>query len=218
MLVIATFALAACGEGGGSAGNGNETPAPEEQATPAAGDGGAQNDAADVAQSGQDEENRAYERSWKIGDGGEVEVRFENGALELLDARPNKDWDVAVEERSANEIEVGFSRGGEGWKFEADVKDGRLKVQTRQELRDADAGTYRLGDAGAVEVRQEGGGITLVQTQSTGGWSANVVQQDGEEAEVRFDRRDDRWTLEAEIEDGRLELGVIHKVTEPVRE
>jgi len=218
MLVIATFALAACGEGGGSAGNGNETPAPEEQATPAAGDGGAQNDAAGVAQSGQDEENRAYERSWKIGDGGEVEVRFENGALELLDARPNKDWDVAVEERSANEIEVGFSRGGEGWKFEADVKDGRLKVQTRQELRDADAGTYRLGDAGAVEVRQEGGGITLVQTQSTGGWSANVVQQDGEEAEVRFDRRDDRWTLEAEIEDGRLELGIIHKVTEPVRE
>ena len=44
-----------------------------------------------------------------------------------------------------------------------------------------EGGTYRLGDAGAVEIRQEGGGITFVQTRSTGNWGANVVGRDGDE-------------------------------------
>lgn len=214
-IVVAT--LISCGAGGESPGAGNGTPAPGEQrSTPAAADRRAQNDAAGAAGGGENEA-QAYERNWRIGDGGEVGVRFEDGALDLLDARPNEGWDVEVEERSADEIEVGFSRGDEAWTFEADVDGGRLEVRTRQELRDAQAGTYRLGEAGAVELRQEDGGITLVQTQSIGGWSTDVVQQDGENVEVRFDRRDDWWRLEARVEDGRLQVDTVHKVTEPVR-
>lgn len=212
VLAVAAFVLAACGGAGsnGGAGDGDESPATEEQVS---GGGG--------ARGGQDEADQAYERSWKIGDGGEVEVRFENGSLELLDARPNEGWDVAVEEQSADEIGVGFSRGDEGWKFEADAEVGRLEVKTRQELRDAQAGTHRLGDAGAVQLRREGGGITPVQTQSTGGWGVDVAQRDGEEVEVRFERQDERqderWNLEAEVEDGRLKVETVREVTEPVR-
>ena len=128
-------------------------------------------------------------------DGGEVEVRFEDGALELLDARPNQGWKVEGEERVADEIEVEFLREDEEWRFGAGVDDGRLAVETGQKLRDADGGTYRLDDAGAVEIRQQGDGISLVHTRATGDWGADVVGRDSDEVEVRFERQDEHWKL-----------------------
>lgn len=218
LLTAAAVATAACG-GGENAQNGGETRATEGRTTPPAKDGGAPNDAAGGSnQVVRNEGDRSYERDWKIGDGGEVEVRFEEGALDLLDVRPNQGWSAEVGERSADEIEVEFLREDEEWRFDAEVADGRLEVETGQKLRDAEGGTYRLGDAGAVEIRQEGGGITLVQTRSTGNWGANVVRQDGGEVGVRFERQDERWELEAEVDDGRLQVDTVRKVTEPIRE
>ncbi len=88
----------------------------------------------------------------------------------MLDARPNQGWKAEVEERSADEIEVAFLREDEEWRFDAEVDDGRPAVETGQKLRDAEGGTYRLGDVGAVEIRQQGDGISLVHTRTTGDW------------------------------------------------
>ena len=218
LLTAAAVTISACGATG-NAQDGGETPAPERQAAPPAdGEGTPSGDAVGANGGGQDEEGRSYERAWKVGDGGEVEVRFEDGALELLDARPNQGWKAEVEERSADEIEVEFLREDEEWRFDAGVNDGRLAVETSQKLRDADGGTYRLGDAGAVEIRQQGDGISLVQTRATGDWGADVVGRDGDEVEVRFERQDERWKLEADLDDGRLEVETSRKTTEPVRQ
>lgn len=226
LLTAAAVTISACGatggtnnDGGGNAQDSGETPAPERQAAPPAdGEGTPSGDAVGANGGDQDEEGRSYERAWKVGDGGEVEVRFEDGALELLDARPNQGWKAEVEERSADEIEVEFLREDEEWRFDAGVNDGRLAVETGQKLRDADGGTYRLGDAGAVEIRQQGDGISLVQTRATGDWGADVVGRDGDEVEVRFERQDERWKLEADLDDGRLEVETSRKTTEPVRQ
>lgn len=225
LLTAAAVAVAACGAGGndgngGDAGggqNGGATPAQETPREPTTPPVGGAKDGAAGANGGQNRDEPAYERDWRVGDGGAVEVRFRGGELELLGARPNDGWDVDVEEQDADEIEVRFARADEEWRFDAEVEDGRLEVETGQKLRDAEDGTYRLGDAGAVEVRRQGGGISLVQTRSTGNWGSNVVRQDGEEVEVRFERPDERWTLEAEVDDGRLEVDTVRRVTEPVR-
>lgn len=113
------------------------------------------------------------------------------------------------------EVEVDFTRDDETWRFEGGLEDAALGVRIRQELRDADAGTYRLGDAGAVEIRHEGENITLVQTRTTGGWSEQARQDDG--VAVRFGRQDERWEFEAAFGDGRLEVHTTRKVNEPVR-
>ena len=183
LLTAAAVATATCGAGDGeNAQNGVETRAAEGRTTPPAKDGEAPNDAAGGSnQVVRNEGDRSYERDWKIGDGGEVELRFEEGALDLLDVRPNQGWSAEVGEGSADAIEVKFLRKDEEWRFDAEAADGRLEVKTGQKLRDAEGGTYRLGDAGAVEIRQEGGGITFVQTRSTGNWGANVVGRDGDE-------------------------------------
>lgn len=221
VLIVAALALAACGQAGGNTGeegvgqaqngqaqNEGETPVPEQKETPQAGTGDA---AAEDGLQAQD-----FERNWRIGDGGEVGVRLKEGRLDLLDARPNDGWNVDVDERSGDEVKVDFTRGNEAWGFDAELDDGALEVRIRQELRDADAGTYRLGDAGAVEIRHEGESITLIQTRTTGGWSEQV-QRDDDEVEVRFDRQDERWEFEAQVDDGRLEVHIIRKVNEPVR-
>jgi len=226
LLTAAAVTISACGatggansDDGGNAQDGGETPAPERQAAPPAdGEGTPSGDAVGANGSGQDEEGRSYERAWKVGAGGEVEVRFEDGALELLDARPNQGWKAEVEERSADEIEVEFLREDKEWRFDAEVDRGRLAVETGQKLRDAEGGTYRLGDAGAVEIRRQGDGISLVHTRATGGWGADVVGQDDDEVEVRFERQDERWKLEAGLDDGRLEVETSRKTTEPVRQ
>ena len=207
LLIAVAVATSACGAPGGSGGgdgrNGHN------------GDGAATNGATGA---NRDEAGQPYERAWKVGDGGEVEVRFEDGALELLDARPDQGWKSEVEERSADAIEVEFLREDAEWRFDAEVDDGRLAVETGQKLRDAEGGTYRLGDAGAVEIHQQGDGISLVQTRATGGWGADVVERDGDEVEVRFERQDEHWKFEANLDDGRLEVETSRKTTEPVRQ
>lgn len=208
LLIASVAAIAACGAPGGAGGGdgGNRL------------DGGAGGPNATAGANGDegDEGGRMHERAWKVGEGGEVEVRLEEGSLELLDARPNQGWSANVEEQSADGIEVEFLREDREWRFEARVDDGRLEVQTGQMLRDAEGGTYRLGDAGAVEIRQEDDRIALVQARSTGNWGANVVRQDGEEVEVRFEREDERWRFEAGVDDGRLQVDTGRSVTEPI--
>lgn len=70
-----------------------------------------------------------FERNRRIGEGGEVRVRLEDGNLHLLDARPNDGWIVEVDGRSGDEVAVAFSRTQETWGFDAEVNDGRLEVQ-----------------------------------------------------------------------------------------
>jgi hypothetical protein len=85
LLTAAAVTISACGatggansDDGGNAQDGGETPAPERQAAPPAdGEGTPSGDAVGANGGGQDEEGRSYERAWKVGDGGEVEVRFE---------------------------------------------------------------------------------------------------------------------------------------------
>ena len=224
ILTTAVLALAACGQANGNAHdggdgqaqneqthNGEETPAPEREETP--GDG---TEEAATGEDRQQAESENFERHWRVGDGGQVGVRFEDGSLDLLDARPNDEWDVKVDKRSGDKIEVDFSRAEETWGFDAELDDGSLEVRIRHELRDAEAGTYRLGGAGAVEVQHEGEGITLVQTRTTGGWSERVQQAD-DEVEVRLARHDELWTFEAEVDDGRLEVHTARTVNNPVR-
>ena len=84
--------------------------------------------------------------------------------------------------------------------------------------RDVLAFTWTITTHSGREAIEQALRPTLVQTRATGDWGADVVGRDGDEVEVRFERQDERWKLEADLDDGRLEVETSRKTTVPVRQ
>lgn len=230
--VAAALLLAACGgDADETADNAEETPSPqimvpgeetEQEATePGADDSGDDSAGQDSGPSAQErvagqpespfaDASGLYEPrdgTWPVGDAGEVEFEADGDTVRLIDTRPAEGWEVSVDERGDDELEVDFVRDNARWEFEAEIDDGDLEIEIRQDLIPAEPGRFAVGDAGTVEIAVEDRRLRLVDVQATEGWRTEV-EEDGDEVEVDFRRSGVRWDFEAEIDDGRLEVQI----------
>lgn len=65
-----------------------------------------------------------------------------------------------------------------------------------------------MADAGEVEIRHEGDTVELVDVRPGDGWSATGdTEDDHDEVEVTFSSEGREIDFEAEVDDGRLEIG-----------
>lgn len=71
-------------------------------------------------------------------------------------------------------------------------------------------GVYAVGDAGEAVLEFDGSTVRVVETRPAEGWTATEdTEDDDDEVEVTFSSDDDRSIeLEAEVDDGRLEIDV----------
>ncbi len=185
---------------------GGETEAATEEAGAAQG--------APVTAAGESAEVR--DGVWAVGDAGEVEFSFENGALELIDARPNEGWSVEIDEQSPDEIEVDFESGNVEWEMEIEVEGNQAEIEIDQDIDPAEPGTYEVGDAGEVEFQSGAEGLVLVDARANEGWNVVVDEQDAEEIEVEFTRDNVEWDFDAELDDGELDVEIDQEITGPI--
>lgn len=155
---------------------------------------------------------------WTVGDAGEVEFSFENGALELIDARSNPLWGVEIDEQSPDEIEVDFESGNVEWEMEIEVEGNEAEIEIDQDIDPAEPGTYQVGDAGEVEFQSGAEGLVLVDARANEGWDVVVDEQDAEEIEVEFTRGNVEWDFDAELDDGELDVEIDQEITGPIPE
>ena len=73
----------------------------------------------------------------------------------------------------------------------------------------ADGDVYTVADAGAVELRDDGGRLRLVDVRPAEGWTHRTDDESSDEVEITF-RHDDgrRYEFEADFDANRLEVDV----------
>lgn len=119
-------------------------------------------------------------------------------------------------DEKADEIEVHFTRGRTDWKFEVELDRDNMEVSKEQEIRQADAGTYPVGDAGEVDFRADGDSLTLGDVRTNEGWEVTKRDESTDEIEIDFVRGDATAEFEAETGSGGIELEIDQKVTGPI--
>ena len=147
-------ALASCGGAGAPANDGGEEQAgqAEEAAAPSTErDDGASSETT-VAAAGVERTRTGdggevavmRDGVWEVGDAGEIEFRFEDGALSLIGTRANSGWEVEIDEQEADEIEVDFGRENIEWDFDVEAEGNVLRVEMTQQVDDAEALAHGL--------------------------------------------------------------------------
>src|SRR5690606_31997983 len=119
---------------------------------------------------------------------GEIDVRRNGDRVELVEVRPNSDWDFREDDDDDDEVEIDFRTSGREMDVDIDVDDGRLKVDIDDDWRDASDGTYIVRFAGEVEFTRQGDRLELVEVRPNEGWDYEVNGDDEDEIEVDFRR------------------------------
>lgn len=153
---------------------------------------------------------------WAVGDAGEVEFAVENGALQLVDARPSDGWRMDIDEQAPDEIEVDFERGNVEWEIEIETDGNRLEIEIDQDIDPAEAGAYEIGNAGIVEVSLGDAGLSLIEATPNEGWDYVIDEESSEEIEVEFTSGDVKWDFDAEYDDGVLDIEIDQEIVGPV--
>jgi hypothetical protein len=211
--LVAGVVLGACSDDGdASPSPGGVTlsePAPTEGAgdTPAEGgsEEGADDVAADVVRA---DDGVLSDGVWAVGDAGTVEFVVGDDGLELIDASAAEGWQVEIDEQSADEIEVDFTREGLEHQIEIQYEDGILEIEVDLDIDPAEPGTFEIGPAGSATLALVDGGVALDELVVADGWS--VVEEDTADGDVEIELRRDAvtWELDADVDDGRLEVEI----------
>lgn len=145
---------------------------------------------------------------WQIGDAGTVEFSVSDGALQLIEAVPNDGWSMSVDVEAPDEIEVDFRQGPMEYEVEIEYENGILEIEIDLDIDPADPGTFEIGPAGIAELAVDGEAVILVNFSATEGWA--IVEQDTDDGEVEIELRRDNvvWELDADIDDGVLEVEI----------
>jgi hypothetical protein len=154
--------------------------------------------------------------TFKVDKAGTVEFRV-NNVLNLQDVSPNSGWRQRIAAQSSDDIEVHFLKGNVDWKFEVELDPNSLEVSKEQDITQAKAGTYTVGDAGQVRFRSGGGTLTLINVKTNDGWK--IKKRDVSSDDIEIDFRQGRATAEfgAELDDGGgLSLEINQKLKGPV--
>ena len=86
--------------------------------------------------------------AFTAGEAGTVQLRTEDGSLELISAAPNTGWTVAdIEIEGTREINVEFHNGTTEIEFKAEMEDGMVKTRVRVEMDDDSSGRSHDDDS-----------------------------------------------------------------------
>jgi hypothetical protein len=158
--------------------------------------------------------------SMKVRDGtfwvdqaGTVEFQVNNNALDLRDVSPNSGWEQRIAAQESEDIEVHFLRGNVDWKFEVELDPNKMEVSKEQDITQAKAGTYKVGDAGQIQFRSSGGSLTLVNAQTNSGWKITKREVSSDDIEIDFRQGRAKAEFGAELDDsGGLSLEITQKL------
>ncbi len=158
----------------------------------------------------------ARDGSWRLGNAGTVDFTATGGQLELVSATARPGWGKRIADDRADEIEVHFTRRSTDWKFEAELDDGRLEITREQEDRQAQPGTFAVGDAARATIALQGSRLVLRNVASRQGWTETKRDIESDELELDFRRGRETAELEAELRGGNLRVEITLKVTGPI--
>jgi hypothetical protein len=153
--------------------------------------------------------------TFKVDKAGTVEFQVNDNALKLQDVSPNSGWGQRIAAQDSDDIEVHFLRGNVDWKFEVELDPNKMEVSKEQDITQAKAGTYTVGDAGQVRFRFGGGSLTLINVQTNAGWkiTKHDVSSDDIEIDFRQGKATAEFGVEFDDESGGLSLEIHQKVT-----
>lgn len=154
---------------------------------------------------------------WAVGPAGEVEFRVTGPqSLELVGAQANDGWTITEQETEADKVKVDFRSGPVKFHFEVEMDDGILELEIDQDIDPADPGTFDVGEAATVGVSADGSRLTLGEVALADGWTESSRDVDDDDIQLDF-RRDgtgffELWELNADIDDGRLQVEVDYEI------
>lgn len=91
----------------------------------------------------------------------------------------------------------------------SDTTAGASPIRACETYPEADDGVYPVFDAGEIVISRDGDTITLEQTRPADGWTAtDDLEDDADEVEVDFRGNGREIEVEAEIDDGVMEVEV----------
>ena len=132
---------------------------------------------------------------------GTVEFQVNNNVLDLRDVSPKSGWEQRIAAQDPDDIEVHFLRGNVDWKFEVEIDPNKMEVSKEQDITQAKAGTYKVGDAGQVQFRSSGGTLTLINVQTNNGWKITKRDVSSDDIEIDFRQGTAKAEFGAELDD-----------------
>jgi hypothetical protein len=173
LIVLALLTVAACGSENGSQGNqsgGKDTAGADGSTEPAQ-----SATMAEKTENGEQKDGgkkggvttaqtatgamKVRDGTFRVDQADTVEFQVSNDALDLRDVSPSSGWRQQTAAQSSDDIEVHFLKGNVYWKFEIDSNS--MDISKEQDISQAKGGAYKVGDAGEVRIRSDGGSSRL---------------------------------------------------------
>ncbi len=155
--------------------------------------------------------------TWGVGTAGEVEFAAHEDGIDLLAVRPEEGWRYSAKQKRPNRLDVTFKRGNEAYELELRARNGVLWAELEHEIEHAEPGRWPVAQAGVVELAVEDDRLRLVGVEPAQGWTHRVAKQARDDVEVVFSAGGEDWELEAELDDGALEVETTYRVVGPLR-
>jgi hypothetical protein len=149
---------------------------------------------------------------WAAGEAGFVEFDLTDGGLTLIDVTENEGWTSRIDEDDRDEIEVDFTRGATRIQIEIEWDGGELEIDIATDIDPAEPGVYDLGRAGSVEFARDGERLSLIDVVVADGWDLRIDDESDEEIEFELRSGAERWDVEIELDDGRIEVEIDYRV------
>lgn len=153
--------------------------------------------------------------TWQVGEAGTVTFDLDEGGLSLVDVSAADGWSESIDENSGEEIEVDFERGDVDYTIEIEWDGGELEIEIDQDLDDAEAGRYELGQAGTVEIALEGASLSLVEVDAATGWNETDRDVESDDVDVELSASPEQWEFSADLDDGELDIELDYEVSGP---
>jgi hypothetical protein len=148
---------------------------------------------------------------WVVADAGSVEFDLTDQGLVLVEVTETDGWRSRTEEESSGEIEVVFHRDEVQRVVEVEWDGAVLEIDIDTDIARADDGVHRLGPAGSFEF-SSADGVQLPDVAVADGWELRMDDVSSEEIEFIVGAGDERWRVEIELDDGRVELEIDYRV------
>lgn len=146
------------------------------------------------------------------GDAGFVEFDLTDAGLTLVEVTEADGWTSRIDDDSSDEIEVEFRRDNLTREIEIEWNGSRLEIDINTDIDGAEPGVYDMGNAGSFEFTQDSSGLTLADVVVADGWDLSMDDEAADEIEFTLTNGDERWWVEIELDDGRVELEIDYRV------
>jgi hypothetical protein len=150
--------------------------------------------------------------TYAVFDAGTVSFDLTDAGLVLVDVAAAAGWNAVIDQQTATEIDIDFTAPGREASFEVEWNGTVLEIELDDERRNAEPGTFPLGQAGTATISSDGTTVTLDDLQVNDGWSVIEADGTGGDVDVELRRGGEVWEFDADIELGQLEVQIDFEV------